>query len=77
MGDMEQGQSGASEGSYEGELRYRGVHVRLHGRALRLILWLAGHQARINEMAPERGQLWLTWKGEGPHSVEGDIRTRL
>jgi hypothetical protein len=74
MGDIEKGELG--EG-HEGELRYGGVRVRLRGRALSLILWLAGHQTRINETAPESGQIWLTWKGEGPKSIEGDIRTRL
>lgn len=71
MGDSEQ------EESREGELSYGGHRVRLRGRALRLILWLAGHQARINEPAPESGQIWLTRKGEGPRSIDGDIRTRL
>ena len=74
MGDMEQEDSGNER---EGELRYGSHRVRLRGRALRLILWLAGHQTRINETAPESGQIWLTWKGKGPHSIDGDIRTRL
>jgi hypothetical protein len=83
MGDLEQEDSKASrdswgsKGTFEGELRYGGSRMRLRGRALRLILWLAGHQTRINETAPESGQIWLTWKGEGPHSIDGDIRTRL
>lgn len=74
MGDLEQGNS---RDSPEGELRYGSQRVRLRGRALRLILWLAGHQTHINETAPESGQIWLTWKGEGPRSIDGDIRTRL
>jgi hypothetical protein len=61
----------------QGELRCGGTRTPLRGRALRLILWLAAHQTRINETAPERGQLWLTWKGAGPHSIDGDIRTPL
>lgn len=79
MGDMEQGDSGSGgrQGHHEGELRYGSLRLRLRGRALRLILWLAGHQARINETAPESGQMWLTWKGDGPNSIDGDIRTRL
>jgi hypothetical protein len=81
MGDMgNSGDSGLGDdlgGTYKGELRYGSHHVRLRGRALRLILWLAGHQRRINETAPESGQIWLTWKGEGPRSIDGDIRTRL
>jgi hypothetical protein len=80
MGDLQQGESGESGdsgASHEGELRFGGHRVRLRGRALRLILWLAGHQSRINETAPESGQIWLTWKGDGPHSIDGDIRTRL
>ena len=60
-----------------GELRYRGRRIVLRGRALRLILWLAVRQNRLNETAPESGQLWLTWKGEGLRSIDGDIRTRL
>ena len=82
MGDLRQGQNGDTGSSgdsscYEGELRCGGQRVRLGGRALRLIIWLAGHQTRINETAPESGQIWLTWKGDGPHSIDGDIRTRL
>ncbi len=77
MGDMEQGQRSDSGIYSEGELRCGGQRVRLRGRALRLIIWLAGHQTRINETATESGQIWLTWKGDGPHSIEGDIRTRL
>jgi len=44
MGDIEKGEHG--EG-HEGELRYGSPRMRLRGRALRLILWLAGHQTRI------------------------------
>lgn len=77
MADLEQGQRGDNSDGYEGELRCGGQRVRLRGRALRLIIWLAGHQARINETAPESGQIWLTWKGSGPSSIDGDIRTRL
>ena len=80
MGDLEQGRlsdSGQSVLGGEGELRCGGQRVRLRGRALRLIIWLAGHKTRINEMAPESGQIWLTWKGDGPHSIDGDVRTRL
>jgi hypothetical protein len=81
MGDMgDSGDSaleGDSGGMYEGELRFGSQRVRLRGRALSLILWLAGHQRRINETALESGQIWLTWKGEGPRSIDGDIRTRL
>jgi|GEM_PF-1074486 len=61
----------------EADLRCEGMRVTLRGRALRLILWLAAHQSRINESAPESGQIWLTWKGEGPNSITGDIRTKL
>ncbi len=78
MGNQEQGQRGdCGDGAYEGELRCGEQRVRLWGRALRLIIWLAGHQTRINETAPDSGQIWLTWKGDGPRSIDGDIRTRL
>jgi len=60
-----------------GELRYGGARAPITGRALQLIAWLATHQERINQSADESGQLWLTWKGDGPHSISGDIRTRL
>lgn len=60
-----------------GDLRFGDVHVVLQGRALRLILWIAGHQTRLNQTADESGQLWLTWKGDGPHSIDGNIQTRL
>jgi len=61
----------------EGELRCGGARVRVVGRTLRLIAWLAAHQESLNQRAEESGQLWLTWKGDGPHSISGDIRTRL
>jgi hypothetical protein len=61
----------------EAELRCAGMRMTLRGRALSLILWLASHQTRINESAPECGQIWLTWKGNGPKSITGDIRTKL
>jgi hypothetical protein len=60
MGDREQGASGERGEGQEGELRYGSYRLRLRGRALRLILWLAGHQTRINETAPDNGQIWLT-----------------
>lgn len=61
----------------QGELRCGGMRVPLRGRTLRLVLWMAAHQTRINETAPERGQIWLTWKGNGPSAIDGDIRTPL
>ena len=60
-----------------GVLRYAGRSWILTGRALRLVLWLAGCQQCINTVAPERGQLWLTWKGGGPNSIDGEVKTRL
>lgn len=60
-----------------GELRYHGVRLVLSRRALRLILWIAARQHRLNVTAPENGQIWLTWKGEGERSISGDIRTTL
>src|SRR5258708_7966565 len=56
------------------ELRYRGMRLSLSGRALHLVLWLAGHQDRLNATASERGQVWITWKGEGLHSIDGEFR---
>ncbi len=61
----------------QGELRCGGMRFALRGRTLRLIIWMAAHQERINETAPDSGQLWLTWKGNGPHAIDGDIRTPL
>ncbi|HEY7779703.1 MAG TPA: hypothetical protein VIC85_05780 [Ktedonobacterales bacterium] len=49
----------------------------LDGRALRLILWVAARQTRINGMASEAGQLWMTWKGSGPRSIDGNIKAPL
>jgi hypothetical protein len=60
-----------------GELVYRGRRIALGGRALKLILWVAIRQERINETAPAAGQLWMTWKGDGPRSIDGDIRAPL
>lgn len=78
-GSVDAGDAGdvAQADRLAGELRCDGHRVPLRGRTLRLILWLAGHQTRINEIAPESGQLWLTWKGNGPRSIDGDIRTRM
>jgi hypothetical protein len=59
------------------ELRYRDMRLLLSGRTLRLVLWIAARQSRLNGTAPECGQLWLTWKGEGERSITGDIRTTL
>jgi hypothetical protein len=56
---------------------YAGQRFWLRGRALRLILWVATHQQQINEVAGERGQLWLTWKGSGPNSIEGNLKVPL
>ena len=60
-----------------GELRYCGRRLTLRGRVLRLILWLAARQRNINEIAPDAGQMWITGKGNGLHSMNGDIKTRL
>ncbi len=67
----------AGASTAEGELRCGGVHWPIGGRTLRLMLWLAVRQQRINEVASERGQLWITWKGSGPHSIDGEVKTRL
>jgi hypothetical protein len=60
-----------------GELRYGKTSLRVHGRALRLVLWLIQHQKRINETAPLTGQIWLTWKDLARDSMSGDLRTTL
>jgi hypothetical protein len=69
-------QAGPDHGD-EAVLVFRGQRLRLRGRALRLIAWVASRQERINETAPLAGQLWLTWKGDGPRSIDGDIRAPL
>lgn len=65
------------DAAVEGEVRCGAARVVLHGRALALILWLVARQARINDLAADHGQLWLTWKGEGAQAISGDIRTGL
>lgn len=79
--DADEHDAGVSEagagGSVEGELRCGGLRWPIGGRTLRLMLWLARRQQRINEVASERGQLWITWKGNGPHSIDGEVKTRL
>jgi hypothetical protein len=60
-----------------GELCCGGVRWPLSGRVLHLMVWLAARQQRINEMAAESGQLWITWKGNGPRSIDGAMKTRL
>jgi hypothetical protein len=92
-GDDRHGESGqsneapsaaaASEGELRygelryGELRYGELRWPIAGRTLRLMLWLATRQQRINEVASDRGQLWITWKGSGPQSIDGEVKTRL
>lgn len=49
----------------------------LSGRVLLLVLWLARHQERINALAPDAGQVWMTWKGQGGQSISGDLKTPL
>jgi hypothetical protein len=56
---------------------YAGKQLRVRGRALRLIMWVAWHQQRINDFAPESGQLWLSWKGNGPGSIDGNLKVPL
>lgn len=79
LGDAKEGARAPAPGlpATTGELRCGGVRLALSGRTLRLVLWLAAHQTRVNETAGESGQLWLTWKGEGLQSVDGEIKTRL
>jgi hypothetical protein len=60
-----------------GELRLGTTRLAVRGRALRLVLWLAEHQATINFSAPCTGQLSLSWKGDGKQSISGDLRTFL
>lgn len=60
-----------------GELRLGETRLTVRGRALRLMFWLAEHQATINFSAPRTGQLSLSWKGDGQHSISGDLRTLL
>jgi hypothetical protein len=38
---------------------------------------VADRQERINETAPVAGQMWMTWKGDGPRSIDGDIKAPL
>jgi hypothetical protein len=68
---------GAEDDATEGMLCYGGARWPLSGRALRLMLWLAARQQGINAIASERGQLWITWKGNGPHSIDGEVKARL
>lgn len=67
----------AAADAAEGTLCYGGARWPISGRALRLMLWLAAQQQRINTVASERGQLWITWKGNGPHSIDGEVKARL
>jgi hypothetical protein len=67
----------ADEDTLKGMLSCGATRVEVTGRALRLMLWMAARQERINAVAAASGQLWLTWKGEGLQSVEGEVKTRL
>ena len=80
LGDDRHGEASEATGvtmASEGELRYDGLCWPICGRTLRLMLWLATRQQRINEVASDRGQLWITWKGSGPQSIDGEVKTRL
>ena len=59
------------------ELRIGTARFSVSGRALHLMLWIAGHQDRINDAAWDNGELWLTWKGQGASSIAGNIKTKL
>lgn len=72
-----EGQHSNERRAVSGELRYDGRALPVSGRAFRLMLWLARHQQRVNSVAPESGQLWLTWKGENGDAIAGDIRTSI
>lgn len=61
----------------EGTLVYHNLRVAVRGRALKLILWVASRQKRINDTAPTAGQLWMSWKGDGPLSIDGDLKAPL
>jgi hypothetical protein len=60
-----------------GELISGGSRFTLRGCALQLAIWIARHQGRINDTAPDGGQLLLHWKGIHPPSIVAEIRTRL
>ncbi len=47
-------------GTETGVLVYHGQRIALDGRALKLVLWMAERQRRINRTAPVAGQMWLT-----------------
>jgi hypothetical protein len=71
------GDTEEEEQTLKGMLSCGATRVEVTGRALRLMLWMAARQERINAVAAASGQLWLTWKGEGLQSVEGEVKTRL
>jgi hypothetical protein len=70
-------QHDAAEQPDVGELRCGTLRWRIYGRTLRLMLWLAARQQQINTVAAQSGQLWITWKGDGPRSIDGEVKTRL
>lgn len=74
---MDEGKDADATGPAVGHLSVGGVSIAVGGRALRLMIWLADHQQCINSVAANRGQLWLTWKGDGPQSIDGEVKTRL
>lgn len=71
---MSKRDEGASD---EGMVVYHDLRLAVCGRALKLILWVANRQRRINDTAPSAGQMWVTWKGDGPLSIDGDIKAPL
>ncbi len=58
-------------------LHYGAIRLHLGGRTLRLVLWLAHHQDRVNVLGRNDGQLHLTWKGHRLEDIEGDIHFTL
>lgn len=69
--------AGPPDDPVNGELRCGEQRWTVTGRTLRLILWLATRQQRINTVASTSGQLWITWKGSGPQSIDGEVKLRL
>ncbi len=61
----------------EGRIFYHGYKATVRGRTLQFILWLASNQARINSPHCDRGQLWLTWKGNENATITGKLNIEL
>lgn len=75
--DTRSASGGVEAATLGAELVCGEARFTLTGRVLLLVLWLARRQERINGLASDAGQVWMSWKGVGGQSITGDLKTPL